>query len=366
MWLTGLFIPDTDDAGARRAYFDVNVLLLVAALAVAVVATARTAPHRPWDAAMVALAPGVILAGTINWDLVAVALTSLAMLAWARSRPVAAGIWLGLATAAKFYPLLLLGPLLLLCLRAGRLRAGLTTAGLAIAAWLAVNLPIMVLAWDGWLRFYELSRERGAGYGSVWLSLDLAGVGVPAGRLNSVAGGLFLLCCLGIAGLALFAPRRPRVAQLAFLVVAAFLLTNKVYSPQYVLWLVPLAALALPRWRDFLIWQVAEVVHFCGTWLYLAGVTAGRYDRALSADGYNVAVAAHVLGTLWVVAVVVRDVCWPRYDVVRRDGSDDPHGGVLDGAPDAQPWRARREQEAPESSESSESGLVTDVRELRA
>jgi hypothetical protein len=274
---------------------------------------------------------------------------------------VAAGIWLGLAVAAKFYPLLLLGPLLLLCLRAGRLRAGLTTAGVALAAWLAVNLPVMVLAWDGWLRFYELSQERGAGYGSIWLSLDLAGGGVPAGRLNSVASGLFLLCCLGIAALALFAPRRPRFAQLAFLVVAAFLLTNKVYSPQYVVWLVPLAALALPRWRDFLIWQVAEVVHFGGTWLYLAGYTAGRYDRALSADGYNVAVAAHVLGTLWVAVVVVRDVCWPRYDVVRRDGSDDPHGGVLDGAPDGPLWRGRDEHPSEPWS-----GLSTDVQELRA
>ena len=30
-----------------------------------------------------------------------------------------------------------------------------------------------------------------------------------------------------------------------FLIVAAFVITNKVYSPQYSLWLVPLAVLAL-------------------------------------------------------------------------------------------------------------------------
>ncbi len=40
-----------------------------------------------------------------------------------------------------------------------------------------------------------------------------------------------------------------RLAQLGFLVAAAFLLTNKVRSPQYSLWLVPLAVLALPRWK---------------------------------------------------------------------------------------------------------------------
>jgi hypothetical protein len=34
-------------------------------------------------------------------------------------------------------------------------------------------------------------------------------------------------------------------------------------------------------------------------------------------------------------ALVVRDVLQPERDVVRRDGVDDPAGGVLDGAPDA-------------------------------
>ena len=57
-----------------------------------------------------------------NWDLLAVALTTLGMWAWARRRPVLAGVLLGLGVAAKLYPLLLLGALFLLCLRAGRLR----------------------------------------------------------------------------------------------------------------------------------------------------------------------------------------------------------------------------------------------------
>ncbi|MGV7835601.1 hypothetical protein PJM48_29075, partial [Mycobacterium kansasii] len=63
----------------------------------------------------------------------------------------------------------------------------------------------------------------------------------PPVILNAVSAVLFGLCCLGIGYVALTAPRRPRVAQLAFLVVAVFLLTNKVWSPQFSLWLVPLA-----------------------------------------------------------------------------------------------------------------------------
>ncbi|NEE19225.1 hypothetical protein G3M58_73760, partial [Streptomyces sp. SID7499] len=68
--------------------------------------------------------------------------------------------------------------------------------------------------------------------------------------VNTASVVLMAVFCAGIAGLALSAARRPRFAQLAFLVVAAFILTNKVYSPQYVLWLIPLAVLARPRWRD--------------------------------------------------------------------------------------------------------------------
>jgi uncharacterized membrane protein len=48
------------------------------------------------------------------------------------------------------------------------------------------------------------------------------------------------------------------VGAMAFLVVAAFLMTNKVYSPQYVLWLLPLMILARPKWRDWLIFTAGS------------------------------------------------------------------------------------------------------------
>jgi uncharacterized membrane protein len=333
MWLTGLLVPDDPDPVARgRWYFDVNALAIALLAAVTVWATARTAGSRPWDAAMVAVAPGLVLASTINWDLYAVALTSLAMLAWARRHPLGAGLLLGLAAAAKFYPLLLLGPLLVLCLRAGRWRAfGQVLLGTA-TAWLVVNVPVMVASWDSWSRFYVLSRERGADFGSVWLVLSGLGVDLPVGRVNLWAALVLLALCIAIALLGLMAEQRPRFPQLAFLVLAAFLVTNKVYSPQYVLWLIPLAVLARPRWRDFLLWQAAEVVYFLAVWWYIQGFD--HPDSGLPARAYWIAVAVHVVATLALAAVVVRDVLLPRYDPVRRDGADDPAGGVLDGAPD--------------------------------
>ena len=140
--------------------------------------------------------------------------------------------------------------------------------------------------------------------------------------------------CAALGVLTLAAPERPRLAQLAFLVVALFVLTNKVYSPQYVLRLIPLAALARPRWRDFLVWQACEVMYFLGIWMYLAYTGSGSQHRGLPPEGYQVAIALHLLGTLYLCALVVRDVLMPERDPVRQDGSDDPSGGVLDQAPD--------------------------------
>ncbi|MFE9251906.1 glycosyltransferase family 87 protein [Streptomyces sp. NPDC007088] len=341
--LTGVFMEvaswltpgGADLVHREQVYWLVNAgMLMICAVVVAVCAT-RTHRRRPWDGLLVALAPAAALTATINWDLLAVALTAAAMLMWSRGRALAFGVLLGLATAAKLYPFLLLGPLVVLCWRAAKWRAlALAVAG-AAGAWLVVNLPVMLLAPEGWAKFYTFSQERGVDFGSFWLVLSQR-MDNPLGidTVNSLATGLMLLACLALAVLTLRAPRRPRFAQLAFLVVAAFILTNKVYSPQYVLWLVPLAALARPRWRDFLIWQAGEVLYYLGIWLYLAYTTGGKNAMGLPAEGYHLAIGCHLLATLYLCAIVVRDILMPERDVVRLAGEDDPSGGVLDGAPD--------------------------------
>jgi uncharacterized membrane protein len=334
MWVLSFPVPDDWQFADRgRLYFDINAIAIALLAAVTVWATAKTVRSRPWDAAMVAVAPGLILTSTINWDLWAVALMSLAMLAWARRYPAIAGILLGLAAAYKFYPLLVLGPLFVLCLRAGRLKPFCVALLATVVTWLAANLPIMFANFDGWARFYELSRERGADFGSIWLVLEGWGVDLSVGRLNLFGTVLFAALCIAIALLGLMAARRPRLPQLVFLTIAAFLLTNKVYSPQYVLWLIPLAALARPRWRDFIWWQAAEVVYFLAVWWYILAGTDP--DRGLPERGYWLAIGLHVIATAAYCAFVVRDVVRPAHDPVRAStGEDDPAGGVLNDAPD--------------------------------
>ncbi|MDH6576372.1 putative membrane protein [Kitasatospora sp. MAP5-34] len=328
-WLTPL---GGGDQSREQWFWLINSGMLLICAVVVVVALVRTHRRRPWDALLFALAPCLALDATVNWDLLAIALTAVAMAYWSGSRPVWAGVFIGLAAAAKLYPVLLLVPLLVLCLRAGRLRAFWQAAAATAGAWLLVDLPIMLANWQGWATFYTFSQSRKEDYGSFWLIL-MQDRNAQLDTLNTWIAGLLVLCCLGIGWLALTAPRRPRFAQLAFLVVAAFVLTNKVYSPQYVLWLIPLAALARPRWRDFLIWQACEVLYFFGVWSYLA-YTGDAKQHGIGQDWYHFAIILHLLGTLFLCVMVIRDILLPERDPVRWDGSDDPSGGVLDFAPD--------------------------------
>jgi len=342
-----------------REFFDVTVALLAACAVVGVLATARAAGQdRRWQALMVALSPALILSAFINWDLIALALTALGIAAWAARRGGWAGVFLGLAVAAKFYPLVVFGPLLLLCLRAGQLREFARTLAAAVLAWLAVDLPVMIAAPSGWAYFYVFSKDRGADWGSIWYLFEHFNVpvlgNVQLGALNQMSAAFFAAACAAIAVLALAAPRRPRLPQLCFLVLAAFLMTNKVWSPQYIVWLVPLAVLARPRLWPYLLWQLAEVAYFFGIWGYLIFVFAGAGNQVTGYQGtstgwYFAALLARFLAVGLLAAYVVRDILHPERDAVRALGQDDPAGGILDHAEDRfrlrltpRAYRARR------------------------
>lgn len=327
-------------------YFDVTVGILAVFLVAGVLCTAYCAgPQKRWTALLVAFSPALILSAFINWDLIAMGLMMMALAAWAARKPVLAGVLLGLAVATKFYPVVVLWPLFLLCLRAGRLRAFWAAAGSAAAAWLVVNLPFLIVAPSGWATFYLYSSQRGADWGCIWfffqyLRLPVVGT-YSVHSLNLIWAGLFLLACAAIGLLALAAPRRPRLAQLIFLTTAAFLLCNKVWSPQYVVWLVPLVVLARPRIVGYLLWQAAEVGYFYAIWAYLITVAASpTTPGAIGPHLYFAAVLARFGTVLLLCALVVWDCLRPELDVVRRPGVDDPAGGVLAGAPDRMALRA--------------------------
>ena len=339
--------------GARTEllHWDISFLFTAVVWIVLVLTVMRTAGrdagpsarHRPWDAAIVALSPAILFGAGINWDLWATASLALAVLLHVRGRHLGAGVMVGVGVSFKIFPLFLLGAVLVLALRhelsrrgmlggrasSGRIglrEFGLTAAG-AVGSWLLINLPAMLASWDSWQQFYSFSAGRGAGNSSIWHVWLLAdGQGLSADQVSFWSFTLFLMSCLSVLALGLFAPEEPRVAQLLLLIVAAFMVFNKVYSPQFMIWLVPLIALARPRWRDALIWQAFQVLHFWAIWMYFLGQQPEAVPQHTVGEGvFILAVIAQFAATGYLMLQVVLDVWRPGRDVLRA--------GVVEACP---------------------------------
>jgi uncharacterized membrane protein len=259
--------------------------------------------------------------------------------AWSREKPVLAGALIGLGTAAKLYPVFLLVAIGILAVRTRRYAEPVWAATSAVLTWCAINVPLAIAYNHGWWAFYENSIDRPAERSTIWAMVKTLVDGsvtandAPYWKPSGIAVALALVAALVlVAALGLGAPVRPRLAQLAFLCVLAFLLTTKVWSPQYSLWLVPLVALARPRWRITLIWQLTEIL----VWILTLTVLLG-FDVPAHGISYGWLMFALVIRDVLLLAIaglIVRDMWSPWLDVVRVDGVDDPSGGVFDHATD--------------------------------
>ncbi|MCW2721319.1 MAG: integral rane protein [Pseudonocardia sp.] len=328
-WLAAATVVPLPTALPVVVYFDITAIFLAMAWLVAVWAVRSLRRSRPWDAALVALSPLVIAHAFTNFDTLAVGCAAAGMLALARRRPLLAGVLLGVGGAFKFYPLLLLLPVLLVGLRRRDIATTARVIGAAVGSFVLINLPVAVAFTPGWWEFFRLNQSRPAdpdslyfvvSYFTGWAGFDgpLAAGQTPV-VLNTVSLLLFVACCIGIAVLAWKAPRTPRLASLAFLVVASFLLVNKVWSPQYSLWLVPLAVLALPRWRLLLTWMLVDAL----VWVPRMYYYLTPANKGLPPDWFLGAVGVRDAMVVLLCVLIVRSVLRPSEDPLRGvDQSD--------------------------------------------
>jgi hypothetical protein len=255
------WVSDTD----YRTFFGANVALLWLCAGVVAVCLYAVAGPR---ALYFALSPTLLVYGIVNWDLLAVALATAAVPAFFLRRDVLAGVLLGLGASAKFYPAMLVLPFILQRLQDREpdraIRLGWATAG----SWLVVNVPFLIASPSAWLIFLRFNTSRCAEFDSLWsigwryLDHDVGASCSRTGLINLGSSVTFVLI-FGIVWAAKVRrwPDFPRWS-LMFPLVVAFLLTSKVYSPQYGLWLLPLFALALPSLRAFVAFSLADLAVF--------------------------------------------------------------------------------------------------------
>ncbi|MEJ5887413.1 hypothetical protein WDZ16_02955 [Pseudokineococcus marinus] len=363
LWGLGRLVGAEGTDGPRDV-FDASVVLGAVALVVLVAGVAHLSGRRPYDAVLVGASPVVLACALVGVQLLPAALAVGALWASSRGRALAAGMLLGLAALVAPPVGLAVGGALLLvrwrrrrddaAARAERPEAGaaagpgddidgddddrprqplvvpeVRTALVALLVWVVGGLPVLLRSPEVWAGAVTARVTAGPGYGSAWLLGDLAGA--PPADVTTT-GGSVLLTAAGVAGtavLALRAPRAPRVPVLALLLLLAVLAPAPALPPQAAVLVLPLAVLALPRWRLLLVWGAVETAAATGTWLYLYGLSVP--DRGLPPWAYAVLVVAR-LGMLVVLAHgAVRASLEPERDVVRAPRSA-PHLGADDPA----------------------------------
>lgn len=232
-------------------YFALTYGVLAVAALTTVVVLGRITGAGPW---YLAAAPGLFLYTGLNWDLLAIASLGVSLLAYQRGRDWWGTIALLVAVWLKFFPLVFLIAIIVDRLRARRFRASSAIAGIFAAGSIALNLPIALLNFTGWRYFFELNSLRSA-EPSLWTLIPELGLAqINALSLVLLGGGI-----VGFSVLALYR-KQPVALPLGGSLLLWWLCINKVYSPQYSLWVYfAFALLAVPSglWCAFSILDLA-------------------------------------------------------------------------------------------------------------
>jgi hypothetical protein len=189
---------------------------------------------RPWAAWAFALNPMLLVYSLLNWDLLGIFLMVAAWSAWRSNRQVLSGTLFAMAVWAKLFPAVLF---VYCAIDSWRRRKELGVAGVArllasaAVTTLVLNLPFAIANFKGWSDFFKLNATRHGGDGVLF---ELRVVS----HWSSGAADL-LIAAVVVAGMVLLAGYVARYGGAEFAAGAAFawwMLFNKVFSPQYMLW----------------------------------------------------------------------------------------------------------------------------------
>lgn len=226
---------------------------------------------------LVAAAPPLALYAFHNWDLFALAFLCGGLVAWHRGRSDASALLLGIGAATKVFPGIALPALLL---AEGRRRGVMPWRMVVIAAgsFAVVNVPLLIANPAAWFFPWRFQGERLPNFETHWYFLmrhmQTAGGSFWTDHYPTVTSvGSALAFGVGMLWLIRRENRRDTVRPfaLAFMLMLWWLITAKVYSPQFSLWLLPFFALVSLPWRTYAAFAVSDAaVWFAISFFFLA------------------------------------------------------------------------------------------------
>lgn len=293
MWATALITPS--GTNSDKYYYLINIALLALLFIATALLVYKINPNK-WY--LLPVLPAVIASMYINWDLWAV-VTALGAIYWFdRKRYSLSSTILAISIATKFYPIVLLIPIATIFLHRKEIKIAIRYLAQTFLIWAIINLPFAITTPTGWWRFFKLNGSRPADLGSLWQALNIFDINTS--HLNLYWITIFVVVSIMAVVKLLRRATTPTLAQIAFIFVALFTALNKVYSPQYVLWLAPLAVIALTENKDraaFWVWQGSEAIYHFAIWEYLGGYAGAKF--ALPPRWYAAAIFIRVAASLF-------------------------------------------------------------------
>jgi hypothetical protein len=300
MWLFSFFITPAQYAWVD--YFRLTASVHVALFGFLALYLKRLSSRNL--AIIFAVSPAVLYSLNRNWDIWAILPMIAAIYLFEKKKIKLSAFWLAVSIATKFFPLVVFLPIAVYYYRNKRLGDGVKYIGITLGFWLAINIPFMLINFRGWSYFYEFSYRRPIGSASVFEIASVLGNPLPNANL------LFYILNLSVLGLVLFyllkSPRVISIAEGTFFTMFAFILFNKQYSMQYVIWLASLAVLAigyLSKERQikalifYGIWQASELAF---QYLFFQNILTNAYAETATPA------SPEVTSTTYGIAGVIR------------------------------------------------------------
>ncbi len=306
MWVTSNWVRDYKHI--YRNYFDLNAIFIALLFIGSVYLLSRSRP-KSWY--YFAFAPAVLASLYINWDIWAVITSIAAIHLFEKRRYELSAVALGVSIATKFFPIVFLLPAALIFWRRNEIARGAKYFFFTAMTWLVINAPFILTTPKGWARFFTMNSGRGADWGSLWIALKFFGGDVA--HLNSDWILLFLAAVIAYCIYVFKSEEEINFAQGAFIILAAFTALGKVYSPQYVVLLTPIAVMALSKRGDvresreivgFWIWQGSELIYHFAIWQYFAGIMGAHFG--LPASWYAWACLVRIAGVATFIFTLTR------------------------------------------------------------
>jgi uncharacterized membrane protein len=283
--------------GTTTSFFAANVAV-DAVLAVAMtLMLRRRAAGRLWR--WIA-APALVLFGFHNWDLLAMVPAIVGLSAYAAGADRSAGASLALGASTKVFPGLFVPPLAAMRWCNGDRRGAVRCVGWAAGTTVALNAPVALLDRSAWWEQVRFQGHRDFSWGTVWYWLER----VPGARevvagdvhvANALAAGALVVTLVVITAVSV--RHQLDAVAISAAVTAAFLLSNKIYSPNYDLWIVPFFVLLPVARRLWVAFCIADVAIF--------SLVYGHFHRLVSAHAMHLGLPPFVIVRALVLTFVI-------------------------------------------------------------